>query len=188
MTESSRRSPSSAPLDPGRSGAEAEHSGDACARAWVAWRGVHAMITESLTTELGKEFGLALNEFEVLTALQPRPADLGGSAKPSGAAAPVQIRLGDLGRYVTLSQPAISRLVSRLEERGLVRRHDGDTDRRSVLVEATPAGIGLYQRAAPVHAAAVGRHLAGHLTDAEQEALVTLMTRLYETVCRRRET
>ncbi len=180
MTEPASRSPLSAPLDLAHSSGEVEHSGDACARAWVAWRGIHAMITESLTAELGREFGLALNEFEVLTALQPRP---GAPAESASTAAPVRIRLGDLGRYVTLSQPAISRLVSRLEERGLVHRLGGDTDRRSVLVEATPAGINLYKRAAPVHAAAVGRHLIGHLTDAEQETLVTLMTRLYDKAC-----
>ena len=170
MADPSGHSSSSAPVDPGQSGGEVDHSGDACARAWVAWRGIHAMITEALTDDLGREFGLAVTEFEVLTALQPRPA-------------PVRLRLGDLGRYVTLSQPAISRLVTRLEERGLVRRLDGAADRRSVLVEATSAGIALYQRAAPVHAAAVGRHLTGHLTDAEQETLVTLITRLHDQVC-----
>jgi DNA-binding MarR family transcriptional regulator len=151
-----------------------EPSGDACARAWIAWHGIHAMITDALTAELGKAFGLTLSEFEVLTALQPRDAP-----QPE----PVRLRLGDLGRYVTLSQPAISRLVTRLEERGLVRRLDGATDRRSVLVEATPAGIDLYRRAAPVHAAAVGRHLSGHLTGAEQETLATLITRLHDMAC-----
>ena len=132
------------------------------------------MITEALTDDLGREFGLAVTEFEVLTALQPR-------SDPSAETVP--LRLGDLGRYVTLSQPAISRLVTRLEERGLVCRLDGAADRRSVLVEATSAGIALYQRAAPVHAAAVGRHLTGHLTDAEQETLATLITRLHDKVC-----
>ena len=159
-----------ASVGPGLPNAGPDHSGDACARAWVAWRSIHATITDALAAELGRAFGLALNEFEVLTALQPRP----------GSPLPVRIRLGDLGRYVTLSQPAISRLVTRLEERGLVLRLDGAADRRSVLVESTPAGIALYTEAAPVHAAAVGRHLAGRLTDAEQETLATLMTRLYE--------
>ena len=60
---------------------------------------------------------------------------------------------------------------------------EGASDRRSVLVEATPAGMALYQRAAPVHAAAVGRHLTGHLTDADQAALVSLITRLHDKVC-----
>jgi DNA-binding MarR family transcriptional regulator len=151
-----------------------EHAGDACARAWIAWHGIHAMITDALTAELGKAFGLALNEFEVLTALQPR-------TDPSTE--PVRLRLGDLGRHVTLSQPAISRLVTRLEERGLIRRLDGAVDRRSVLVEATPEGIDLYRRAAPVHAAAVAQHLGGHLTDAEQETLANLITRLHDKVC-----
>lgn len=176
MADHTGHSQSSAPVDPGQPGPEVDHSGDACARAWIAWRAIHAMITEALTEALGREFGLALTEFEVLTALQPRPAGPAGPADPTD---PVRFRLGDLGRYVTLSQPAISRLVTRLEERGLVRRLDGSADRRSVLVEATPAGITLYQRAAPVHAAAVGRHLTGHLTDADQEALVTLITRLH---------
>lgn len=169
MPTSSARPQPAAPPDPGDA-----HGGDACARAWVAWRAVHAVITEALTEDLGRECGLALTEFEVLAALQPRPGP-----PPE----PVRIRLGDLGRFVTLSQPAISRLVTRLEERGLVRRLDGATDRRSVLIEATPAGIALYKRAAPVHAAAVGRHLAGRLSDAEQETLVTLITRLHDLVC-----
>src|ERR1700761_376133 len=50
------------------------------------------------------------------------------------------IRLGELNRRVLLSQPALSRMVNRLVERGLVRREADAGDRRVILLSLTEAG------------------------------------------------
>lgn len=136
----------------------------ACARAWVALHSVHALVIEALTEALASECGLTMNEFEVLVHLQ--------------SVEPRRIRLGDLGGVVSLSQPAISRLVTRLEHQGLVRRIDADDDRRSVLVELTDAGRVTLRRAAPIHANCVRNLLTGQMSDDEQRALVAIFDRI----------
>lgn len=50
------------------------------------------------------------------------------------------IRVGDLGRRQRLAAPAASRLVRRLEDRGLVVVARDATDRRAVIVRATDVG------------------------------------------------
>jgi Transcriptional regulators len=45
---------------------------------------------------------------------------------------PEPLRLSELNRHVLLSQPALSRLVERLAERGLVSRHADPADGRGV--------------------------------------------------------
>jgi DNA-binding MarR family transcriptional regulator len=50
------------------------------------------------------------------------------------------IRLGELNRRVLLSQPALSRMVDRLVERGLVRREADASDARAALLSLTEAG------------------------------------------------
>lgn len=46
----------------------------------------------------------------------------------------------ELATALALDPAAITRVVTRLEEKGLVRRTEHDTDARSRLVEITPAG------------------------------------------------
>ncbi len=47
---------------------------------------------------------------------------------------------GELARAASLKQATISILLDRLQERGLVQRARGDTDRRTVRVQITPEG------------------------------------------------
>jgi DNA-binding MarR family transcriptional regulator len=139
----------------------------ACARAWVALRQLHAAVTEALTATLTDACGLSINDFEALIYLQ--------------SVAPQPARLRDLRGAVLLSQPAISRLVTRLEQQSLVRRSEADDDRRSVLLELTEAGADVLRRAAPLHAACVRTLLTGRMSDEEQAVLVGLLTRLQPT-------
>lgn len=144
--------------------ANGEHGAYECARAWIALREMHALVSEALTTTLAQECGLTINDFEVLVRLH--------------SVAPRRLRLGDLGSVVPLSQPALSRLVMRLEQHGLVRRSDADDDRRSVLVELTDAGRATLQRAVPVHANCIRSLLTSRLTDDEQALLVAMFARV----------
>lgn len=52
--------------------------------------------------------------------------------------------IGELGAYAGIDMGAMSRLINRLEEKGIVRRVRGDADKRAVLVELTPSGRRLY--------------------------------------------
>src|ERR1700756_5884766 len=68
---------------------------------------------------------------------------------------PEPIRLGELNRHVLLSQPALSRLVDRLAERGLVAREPDPADHRGLLLSLTEAGRELQHQIGPPHARGV---------------------------------
>ncbi|MEV4891086.1 MarR family transcriptional regulator, partial [Nonomuraea sp. NPDC055795] len=52
---------------------------------------------------------------------------------------------------VVLSQSATTRLVTRLENRDLLRRYLCEDDRRGIYSEVTPAGRALLAEASPTH-------------------------------------
>jgi DNA-binding MarR family transcriptional regulator len=54
------------------------------------------------------------------------------------------VRVGDLARRLGEGSQQTSRLIRRLDARGLVRTARGDTDRREVVVSATDAGTRLW--------------------------------------------
>lgn len=145
-------------------GSPVHHDVAACARAWQTLRMAHARVAERLEDDLERECGLALNEFDVLLYLRSHPD--------------AETRISDLLNAVTLSQPALSRLVARLEARGLVVRSEAHHDARATAVCLTDAGAALIDRAIEVHAAAVHETLTGKLSDAEQAALLQLLSQI----------
>jgi DNA-binding MarR family transcriptional regulator len=146
------------------------HDGYECGRAWVALRAAYAAVTECLSAALGTQFGLGVNDFEVLLLL--------------GSAAPRRLRLGELNQAAALSQPALSRLVDRLEAQGLVTRAETADDRRAVLIGITARGLETLQRAVPVHAACVRGGFIDRLSQEEQDALVAILARIQPAECR----
>lgn len=58
------------------------------------------------------------------------------------------MRLSELAEREQISKPTVTRLVDRLEEKGLVGRIPDDTDARSQTVSLTPAGLRLVESAA----------------------------------------
>jgi DNA-binding MarR family transcriptional regulator len=71
------------------------------------------------------------------------------------------IRLGDLADRLVVDAPTVTRRVQQLEARNLVRRSPDPADRRAQLVELSPAGGRMIERAA----AAFRRWLEGVLAD-----------------------
>lgn len=74
-------------------------------------------------TQTGGLEGLQRQQFWVLGALSHGPR-----------------RMGDLAECANTTQPSLTGIVDRLEERGLVRRRRSPEDRRVVEVVLTPAG------------------------------------------------
>jgi DNA-binding MarR family transcriptional regulator len=75
-----------------------------------------------------------------------------------------------LAEFEQVSAPAITKMVSALEAAGLARRERSETDRRVVLVSASPAGKRLLERGR----AARVRAIAALLADASEAQLQTL--------------
>ena len=61
------------------------------------------------------------------------------------------MRMAQLARAAALSSSATTRLVNRLEDRGLLRRILCEDDRRGIYTELTPAGSKTLGRARPTH-------------------------------------
>jgi len=130
--------------------------------AWEALLSAHAALI--------KQFGaqdiwqdISMREYDVLYTL-------------SKCREPV--RLSELNRHVLLSQPAMSRLVDRLAERGFVERCADPADRRGVRLALTPAGGRLQRQVGRRHARGVAGAMTAGLTAAELRRLETLCLKL----------
>jgi DNA-binding MarR family transcriptional regulator len=91
---------------------------------------------------------------------------------------PEPLRLSELNRHVLLSQPALSRLVERLAERGLVERHADPADGRGVRLSLTAAGRTTQRAIGRRHARSVTRAMTAGLTRAEMAQLEIICRKL----------
>jgi DNA-binding MarR family transcriptional regulator len=107
---------------------------------------------------------LAVNEYDVLFTL---------SRCPSG-----WLRLNELNDNVLLSQSSLSRLVDRLEKRGLVERMPAPDDGRGVLLKLTEEGAAVQKEIGREHVRDIAELVAPALTAAEQRELLRLTEKL----------
>ena len=91
---------------------------------------------------------------------------------------PEPVRLSELNRHVLLSQPALSRLVDRLAERGLVDRCADPADGRGLRLSLTAAGRDVQRRCGRAHARTVARAMSAGLTRAELGQLEEICRKL----------
>jgi len=80
-------------------------------------------LSEALQTRIWHVAQLTLAQVRALRKLAKQPRSL-----------------GQLGAELVLSPPSVTRLVDRLEERGLIERRRDDDDRRKVLANLTAEG------------------------------------------------
>jgi len=124
-------------------------------RGFDAWRSLlraHATLIRRLDTDLERETGLALADFDVLAQL---------------AAAHGELRMTDLADRALISRSGMSRRVARLVDEGLLRRDRAGTDARGVVVALTEAGIARLAETAPVHARGISKLFVTQLDDQE---------------------
>jgi DNA-binding MarR family transcriptional regulator len=146
---------------------DAEHHAiSECALAWQTLRMAHDRVAQRLGAELSAACGLAINEFDVLLYLR------------SHAHLKEQVRIGVLLEAVPLSQPALSRLVARLEARGLLARREAEDDARAVVVCLTDAGTVLIDRALVIHARVVHETLLDKCSETERDALLRTLSQI----------
>jgi DNA-binding MarR family transcriptional regulator len=115
--------------------------------AWRALAARHAAVSAALERELGERHGLGVTEFEVLERLAEDEEH--------------QFRAQELAEAVHLSQSALSRLIGRLEQHGLVERSLCDLDRRGIYVCLTEAGRRRHAEALPTQRAVLAATLTG---------------------------
>ncbi|MFI6320534.1 MarR family winged helix-turn-helix transcriptional regulator [Nonomuraea sp. NPDC050556] len=110
---------------------------EARAQGWRTLAALHGRIEERLEKALQKDHDLSVSEYTVLDVL----------ARQDGW----YMRMQQLARAVALSQSATTRLVTRLEARGLLSRYLCPDDRRGIYTEVTQAGGELLALARPTH-------------------------------------
>jgi DNA-binding MarR family transcriptional regulator len=113
-------------------------------------------VCAALERELGERHGLGVSEFEVLDRLAENEEH--------------KFRVQDLADAVHLSQSALSRLVGRLEQHGLVQRSLCDLDRRGIYVCLTDAGRQRHTEALPTQRAVLSATMPADPTGAGRPA------------------
>ena len=124
-------------------------------RAWLALISTAELLPAALDAQLQRDADLTHYEFIVLSTLRH-----GGA-----------MRLSDLATATNATLPRCSKVVSRLEQRGLLEREESATDRRSVLLNLSRQGRRRLVLAAPDHFATVHRLVLDHLAPEQLDAL-----------------
>ena len=132
-----------------------------------AWQAFVRAYNAATRLSAGSLEGTTLDpsEYDILVTLVDGPAE--------------GMRPGEVADRVLLTKSGITRLMDRVEERGLIERRACLTDRRGQLIVLTPAGRVLLRRAAPGILRAM-RTVMGSFSPAEVDLLRRLSERMEE--------
>ncbi|WP_149263621.1 MarR family winged helix-turn-helix transcriptional regulator [Actinomadura sp. K4S16] len=112
----------------------------ALAHGWSALSLLHGRIESRVERALQARHRLSAREYSLLDVLSRQHDGEGG-----------HLQMRQVADSVVLSQSATTRLVTRLEDRGLLSRYLCPTDRRGIYTDVTEAGLRLLEEARPTH-------------------------------------
>ncbi|MCH0538095.1 MarR family transcriptional regulator [Streptomyces sp. MUM 203J] len=124
--------------------------------AWRTYLDVNRLLTYQLEKEL-QPFGLTMNDYEILVNLSESPER--------------RMRMSDLAAATLQSKSRLSHQITRMENAGLVRRENCESDRRGLFAVLTDQGMDTMRKVAPHHVESVRRHFIDQLSP---EALTSL--------------
>lgn len=142
---------------------------DAEMRAWGALVRVSELLPVALDAQLQADAGLTHFEFLVLNVLD----DAEGNA----------FRIKELAAASNATLPRLSKVVSRLEARGLVERFACEGDGRAISVHLTEAGHATLASATPGHLALVRSLVLDNLTSAQQKDVADALEPIMGNLC-----
>ena len=87
-------------------------------------------------------------------------------------------RLNELNEHLLISQPSLSRMVERLENKGLVQRRPARNDQRGVELSLTEEGRAVQKRLGRIHVRGIHDLLAPALSAEELVQVKELMDKL----------
>ncbi|HEY3505600.1 MAG TPA: MarR family transcriptional regulator [Actinocatenispora sp.] len=128
----------------------------ALAQGWCALSALHGRIEAHVERALQAGHRLSVREYSLLDVLNRQHDGPGG-----------HLRMSQVADAVVLSQSATTRLVTRLEDRGLLERYLCPDDRRGIYTDVTTAGRKLLRQARPTNDRALKEALAAALDDPE---------------------
>jgi DNA-binding MarR family transcriptional regulator len=118
-------------------------------QAWRATVHLSQLLMRQLDRDL-TEYGLNGRDYEILVELSEAPEQ--------------RLRMTDLADATSQSRSRLSHQISRMEQRGLVRRDDCEGDKRGTFAVLTQDGAEAIERAAPSHVDNVRRHFVDRLS------------------------
>ncbi|GGT33631.1 MarR family winged helix-turn-helix transcriptional regulator [Streptomyces purpureus] len=124
--------------------------------AWRTYLDVNRMLTYQLEKDL-QPFGLTINDYEILVNLSE--------------SAERRLRMSDLAAATLQSKSRLSHQITRMENAGLVRRENCESDRRGLYAVLTDHGMDTMRKVAPHHVESVRKHFIDLLSP---EALADL--------------
>lgn len=136
-----------------------------------AWREIWAVMTwlpTSLDAQLRADAGLSLAEYNALSQMSEAPQRT--------------VRLSALAAATNMTLSHLSRVITRLEEAGWVRRSPDPTDRRATLGTLTDEGWQKVVAVAPGHVQTVRRLIFDHFTPRQTRELGEYAGRIADAV------
>ena len=112
----------------------------AIAHSWSALSLLHGRIESRIERALQSAHDLSAREYSLLDVLSRQHDGEGG-----------HLQMRQVADSVVLSQSATTRLVTRLENRGLLSRYLCPTDRRGIYTDVTDKGRRLLEEARPTN-------------------------------------
>ncbi|WP_042381426.1 MarR family winged helix-turn-helix transcriptional regulator [Streptacidiphilus melanogenes] len=133
----------------------------ALANGWAALSLLHGRIEAHVERALQARHDLSVREYSLLDVLSRQHDGEGG-----------HLQMKQVADAVVLSQSATTRLVTRLEDRGLLARYLCPTDRRGIYTDVSETGLQLLKEARPTNDAALREALDDAARNPELATLV----------------
>ncbi|GAB0102627.1 MarR family transcriptional regulator [Nocardia sp. JMUB6875] len=143
----------------------------ALSQGWCALSLLHGKIEAHIERALQSAHDLSVREYSLLDVLSRQHTGDGG-----------MLQMKQVADAVVLSQSATTRLVTRLEDRGLLERYLCPHDRRGIYTQVTDAGRALLEQARPTNDAALREALDAAARNPELAPLVRTVEGLNATV------
>jgi DNA-binding MarR family transcriptional regulator len=128
---------------------------------WRSLTALHGLVESKLERALQQAHGLSSTEYNVLDAMDRQRER--------------HLRMHEVATVAALSGSAATRLVNRLESRGLIARVLCDDDRRGIYSALTPAGNALLEQAQPTHEATLKQALDAAENEPDLKPLVNAL-------------
>ncbi|WP_027494720.1 MarR family transcriptional regulator [Rhodococcus sp. JG-3] len=138
----------------------------ALAQNWLALSVLHGRIESRIEKALQAGHNLSAREYWLLDVLARQHDGVGG-----------HLQMKQVADAVVLSQSATTRLVTRLEDRGLLTRYLCPTDRRGIYTDVSDEGLALLESARPTNDAALREALDEAASEPDLVPLVDAIRR-----------
>ncbi|MBY4382335.1 MarR family transcriptional regulator [Rhodococcus fascians] len=138
----------------------------ALAQNWLALSVLHGRIESRIEKALQAGHNLSAREYWLLDVLARQHDGVGG-----------HLQMKQVADAVVLSHSATTRLVTRLEDRGLLTRYLCPTDRRGIYTDVSDEGLALLESARPTNDAALREALDEAASEPDLVPLVDAVRR-----------